>query len=515
MPPPLHRLLTLLHSLLTLTVMPGAAPNLTRHPATRRGGSQTRLSHRASWWCRMSFAASGRGGFQTRPSASTSDSRSPPLPLNPAPVRGQPPLSVRGAPAHSLSEGRHPVRGEPARSPPEGRVEPRTPPNNPRPEPAQGLTRSGPTTHPHTSNQALCERPRPAPHPPRRGVPRGRPRPAPAPRSQAPEKAPAAPQEFFRKNSYCAREAPIQPPAAPTLAAHTDRGAPRGGIARMNLVGYTDRLTAAPGDTVRFMVSSRHPRFRADLVRLIHGDESPAGPGFKERQVPSAIDGEYPGRSKPIHSGSYVHVPRPPRPRRTRQLHRHRLALPHHPPPPASRVSSPAGPTAQTTPFVVSRPAVFRRAESNHERPQPRQTPPVLRASPSSSAPTATSPSTSPTARTHPSTSPPAPPSPSASGPSSAPVTTPPPAASSSSSNPSAAGPSPPTGPSSPAKPPPPTSADPPTAPSSSPPSPPARPNAPAPSPRPTTASSTAPASTTAPHPQRTHRLRRPPPRSW
>ena len=80
----------------------------------------------------------------------------------------------------------------------------------------------------------------------------------------------------------------------------------------MNLVGYTDRLTAAPGDTVRFMVSSHHPRFRADLVQLIHGDESPAGPGFKERQVPSAIDGHYPGRPKPIHSGSYVHIPAHP-----------------------------------------------------------------------------------------------------------------------------------------------------------------------------------------------------------
>ena len=80
----------------------------------------------------------------------------------------------------------------------------------------------------------------------------------------------------------------------------------------MNLVGYTDRLSAAPGDTVRFMVSSQHPRYRADLVRLIHGDESPAGPGFKERDVPSAMNGEYPGRSKPIHSGSYVHVPSHP-----------------------------------------------------------------------------------------------------------------------------------------------------------------------------------------------------------
>ena len=80
----------------------------------------------------------------------------------------------------------------------------------------------------------------------------------------------------------------------------------------MNLVGYTDRLTAAPGDTVRFMVSSQHPRYRADLVQLIHGDESPAGPGYKEREVPSAINGHYPGRPKPIHSGSYVHIPAHP-----------------------------------------------------------------------------------------------------------------------------------------------------------------------------------------------------------
>ena len=47
-------------------------------------------------------------------------------------------------------------------------------------------------------------------------------------------------------------------------------------------------------------------------MRLIHGDESPAGPGYKEREVPSAINGEYPGRSKPIHSGSYVYVPSHP-----------------------------------------------------------------------------------------------------------------------------------------------------------------------------------------------------------
>ena len=59
----------------------------------------------------------------------------------------------------------------------------------------------------------------------------------------------------------------------------------------LRLLGYTDRLSAAPGDTIRFMVSSDHDRYASRLVRLIHGDTNPAGPGFKQVLVPSAIDG--------------------------------------------------------------------------------------------------------------------------------------------------------------------------------------------------------------------------------
>ena len=76
----------------------------------------------------------------------------------------------------------------------------------------------------------------------------------------------------------------------------------------MRLLGYSDRLSVAPGDTIRFMVSCEHPSYRADLVRLIHGDENPQGPGYKERLVASDINGEYPGRVQHIHSGSYVIV---------------------------------------------------------------------------------------------------------------------------------------------------------------------------------------------------------------
>ena len=74
----------------------------------------------------------------------------------------------------------------------------------------------------------------------------------------------------------------------------------------MKLVGYSDRLSVAQGETIRFMVSSQHASYRAELVRLIHGDENPEGPGFKERRVPSAIDGERRGREQLIHPGSYA-----------------------------------------------------------------------------------------------------------------------------------------------------------------------------------------------------------------
>ena len=62
-------------------------------------------------------------------------------------------------------------------------------------------------------------------------------------------------------------------------------------------MGYADRFSVAPGETIQFMVSSEAASFRAALVRLIHGDANPAGPGYREEAVPSAADGTYPGRA--------------------------------------------------------------------------------------------------------------------------------------------------------------------------------------------------------------------------
>ncbi len=57
------------------------------------------------------------------------------------------------------------------------------------------------------------------------------------------------------------------------------------------------------------MVSSAHPSYRADLVRLVHCDNNPRGPGFKAPMVDSAISGDYAGREQAIRTGSSVQIP--------------------------------------------------------------------------------------------------------------------------------------------------------------------------------------------------------------
>jgi N,N-dimethylformamidase beta subunit-like protein/concanavalin A-like lectin/glucanase superfamily protein len=76
----------------------------------------------------------------------------------------------------------------------------------------------------------------------------------------------------------------------------------------MGIVGYADRMTAQPGDSIKFMVSSRAPRYRADIVRIIHGDLNPRGPGMKETVVDTPANGEYEGKAQALPLGSYVTV---------------------------------------------------------------------------------------------------------------------------------------------------------------------------------------------------------------
>src|SRR3982074_684271 len=75
------------------------------------------------------------------------------------------------------------------------------------------------------------------------------------------------------------------------------------------LMGYADHLSVQAGDTLRFMVSCEASSFDAQLVRLIHGDNNQAGPGYREEEQPSPANGTYPGKRQVIAAGSYVRVP--------------------------------------------------------------------------------------------------------------------------------------------------------------------------------------------------------------
>jgi N,N-dimethylformamidase len=82
----------------------------------------------------------------------------------------------------------------------------------------------------------------------------------------------------------------------------------------LNIVGYSDKHSLTPGETVTFYVSSfESESFSADIVRLIHGDTNPEGPGYKEEEISGTGKPSYPGRPQQIHAGSYVIVPHDPR----------------------------------------------------------------------------------------------------------------------------------------------------------------------------------------------------------
>jgi N,N-dimethylformamidase len=75
----------------------------------------------------------------------------------------------------------------------------------------------------------------------------------------------------------------------------------------LKITGYPDRYSVAPGETIAFKISQEEgDRFDARIVRVVHGDCNPAGPGLKFTPVPSSVDGSYPGRVQRIDAGSYL-----------------------------------------------------------------------------------------------------------------------------------------------------------------------------------------------------------------
>ena len=75
------------------------------------------------------------------------------------------------------------------------------------------------------------------------------------------------------------------------------------------LIGYSDRLSVAPGMKIDFKVSSNQPQpYDAKLVRVISGDPNPDGVGIREEELPASFTGSYPSRFQPVHLGSYARV---------------------------------------------------------------------------------------------------------------------------------------------------------------------------------------------------------------
>lgn len=79
------------------------------------------------------------------------------------------------------------------------------------------------------------------------------------------------------------------------------------------ILGYTNVWGIAPGETLNVMVSTYGPeRYRADLVRVICGDDDPGHDIYREEEIDAPFNGEFPGRFQPIDAGSYAVVPHSP-----------------------------------------------------------------------------------------------------------------------------------------------------------------------------------------------------------
>ncbi|MBT5781080.1 MAG: N,N-dimethylformamidase, partial [Rhodospirillaceae bacterium] len=73
----------------------------------------------------------------------------------------------------------------------------------------------------------------------------------------------------------------------------------------LKITGYSDRVSARPGETIKFMVNCELGQYRADIVKLICGDSSPDGPDFKEKLIRTPANKRYKGRKQKIYAGSY------------------------------------------------------------------------------------------------------------------------------------------------------------------------------------------------------------------
>lgn len=80
-------------------------------------------------------------------------------------------------------------------------------------------------------------------------------------------------------------------------------------MAQIRIHGYTDRLNAKAGQSLTAYVSAEGTaEVQAQLVRLIHGDEHPDGPGFIERAIDSPVNRSWPVQRQYVQQGNVLTV---------------------------------------------------------------------------------------------------------------------------------------------------------------------------------------------------------------
>ncbi|MFT4583744.1 MAG: N,N-dimethylformamidase [Gammaproteobacteria bacterium] len=80
-------------------------------------------------------------------------------------------------------------------------------------------------------------------------------------------------------------------------------------MSALQIRGYCDRPSVRPNEELNIFVSTPTAgTYSAELIRLIHGDRNPAGPGYKEEAVDLSLADSYPARSQRTQVGGYIEV---------------------------------------------------------------------------------------------------------------------------------------------------------------------------------------------------------------
>ena len=62
------------------------------------------------------------------------------------------------------------------------------------------------------------------------------------------------------------------------------------------ITGYADKFSVHPGDKIKFFVNCDGPaEYQAEIVKMIHADTNPRGPGFIEKSIKASCNGSYKG----------------------------------------------------------------------------------------------------------------------------------------------------------------------------------------------------------------------------